>query len=304
MRDVIVVGGGAAGLSVAQVLGRARRDVVLVSGGDQRNAPAAGVHGVIGHDGVSPAELARCARKELDRYPTVSVVDGEVSSVSGARDDFAVALSDGESVLARRVVLATGVIDDLPPVPGLAERWGGTVLHCPYCHGWEVRDEPLAVLALSIVDAYVAAHLTQWSSDVVFCANGITIGEDQLVVLCAAGIRPRAGTLTAVEDTPGGVRLVFADGTSLDRRAVFVHAPTRQRAEVARGLGCEHLEDDSVVVDELGQTSVPGVYAVGDMARRRDQEPGLTFVARAMGDGLIAAVAVNRDLYFSSLSFD
>jgi thioredoxin reductase len=304
MYDVIVVGAGPAGLSVAQVLGRARRRTLLLSGGEARNAGATEVHGVIAHDGKAPVELIEQARKELARYPTVEIRDARASGADGSIGEFFVELGGGEPVHARRLVLAAGVVDVLPEIHGLAPRWGRDVLHCPYCHGWEVRDEPLAVLALSIVDAYVAAHLTQWSADVVFCCNDVAIAEDHLVVLNAGGVQIQRGAVVSLTDGPTGhVRVVIEGGGILDRRAVFVHPPTRQRSDLARRLGCRMLDDDSVAVDELGQTTTPGVYAVGDMARRPGREPGLTFVACAMGDGQITGLAVNRELFFTSLAF-
>jgi len=304
MYDVIVIGGGTAGLSVAQILGRARRNVLVLADGDTRNSPSAGVHGIITRDGVPPAELTRAATDELAAYPAVTVRRDRAISVDGQRGDFVVQFASGEIAAARRVVLATGVVDELPSIDGLAERWGTSVLHCPYCHGWEVRDKPLAVLALSILDAYVAAHLTQWSSDVLFCLNGVQFDEAQYVVLNSAGVRIQGGKVVALEGQAPALQGVrFDDGEVISRDALFLHAPTRQRSDLAAQLECRILDDGAVEVDELGQTTAPGIYAVGDMARRASQEPDLTFTARAMGDGVITGVAVNRELFFESLAF-
>lgn len=303
MHDVIVVGGGMAGLSAAQVLGRARRSTLLLTGGDPRNAPADAIHGLPTGDGKPPREFVASARAELEKYPSVTVREENALSVDGGRGDFVVQLGDGEYVGGRRLVLATGVTDDLPPVEGLAERWGRTVLHCPYCHGWEFSGGALAVLGLSVLDAYVAAHLTQWSSDVLFCVNDVEMYEAQYVTLNAAGVRIYHGKVVRVGGGEGSAlgSIVFEDGETISRDALFVQAPTHQRSELPVTLGCRILDDGSVEVDELGKTSVDGVYAVGDMARRPDQEPGLTFVATALNDGVIGAVAVNRELFFESL---
>lgn len=301
MYDVVVIGSGAAGTSVTQVLGRARRNVLLLSGEDTRNTPAAEVHGVITRDGTSPAEFNRAALQELRQYPAVTMKQATAKSIDGAKGDFIIETDDGV-VGAHRVVLATGVVDELPAIDGLVERWGRSVLHCPYCHGWEVREQPLALLALSLVDVYVAIHLTQWSSDVLLCLNGIAVSEDQLALLNASGVQVQQGKVTRLDgEVPHLDRLVFDDGSTVERYALFVHPPTRQRSDLPAALGCRVLDDGAVEVDELGQTSVPGVYAVGDMARRTTQEPGLTFVTQAMADGHIAGLAVNRELFFEAL---
>jgi len=304
MYDVIVVGGGIAGLSAAQVLGRAHRNTLVVLGGEPRNAPADGIHGVPTRDGAPPAEFIREATAELERYPSVTVRRDSAITVDGGRGDFVVQLGNGEFVGGRRLILATGVTDDLPEIEGLTQRWGRSVLHCPYCHGWEVSGGALAVIALSVLDAYMAAHLTQWSKDVLFCVNGVELYESQYVTLNSAGVRVHPGKVVGLRGSgPGFGSIEFEDGQTVTRDALFIQAPTRQRSSLPADLGCELLDDGSVAVDELGKTSVDGVYAAGDMARRQSQEPGLTFVATAMNDGVLTAIAVNRELFFTSLEF-
>ncbi|WP_219151766.1 NAD(P)/FAD-dependent oxidoreductase [Amycolatopsis sp. TNS106] len=304
MYDVIVVGGGIAGLSAAQVLGRAHRNTLVIAGGEPRNASAEAVHGVVSRDGTPPGDFAREARAELEKYSSVTVRRDSAVTVDGGRGDFVIQLGSGEIVGGRRLILATGVTDDLRAIEGLSERWGRSVLHCPYCHGWEVSGGALAVVALSVLDAYMAAHLTQWSKDVLFCVNGVELYESQYVTLNSAGVRVHPGKVVRLGgDGPGLGTIEFEDGQVVTRDALFVQAPTRQRSNLPADLGCDLHDDGTVAVDELGKTSIDGVHAVGDMARRQTQEPGLTFVATAMGDGVLAAIAVNRELFFTSLEF-
>lgn len=304
MYDVIVVGGGPAGLSAAQTLGRSRRDVLLLADGQPRNVTAPGVHQLISRDGVAPTELLKIATEELSAYQSVELRSDAAAAASGSAGQFTVELARGGSASAKRLILATGVVDELPDLPGLAASWGDAVSHCPYCHGWELRDRAAAVIALSPLDAYFAALLTQWTHDVVLCTHGVQLADDQRMVLELAGVAVREDVVTEIIGRGSTVEeLRFADGEPLARECVFVHAPTRQRSQLPGRLGCRLLDDGCVAVDELGQTSVEGVFAVGDMARREASIPGMTHVARSMSDGVIAAQVVNQTLFFSSLGF-
>jgi hypothetical protein len=200
MYDVIVVGGGAAGLSGALMLARSKRSVLVVDAGAPRNAPAAGVHGLLGHDGISPLELLERGRAEVRGYGG-EVISGSVESVS---DGFTVTLVDGRTFEARRILVTTGLVDELPDIPGLRERWGRDVVHCPYCHGWEVRDRPIGVIASGPMSAHQARLFRQLSDDVTFFTNGVPLDED------LAGISVVDGAVAGVEvddDRLVGVRL-------------------------------------------------------------------------------------------------
>lgn len=304
MYDVMVVGGGPAGLSGALTLARARRRVLLADGGDGRNAPADAVRNFVLHEGIAPAELRGGARRELARYPTVDLLDETVTGASGTRGDFSVILSDGTEARARRLLLATGVRDRLPPIEGLATLWGRSILHCPYCHGWEVRDEPLAALVLVPLDVYFAASLSRWSSDLVVLTGGaFALAEDQLDLLEATGAAVRDTPITGVSPAPdAAIDIHFEKGEPLRRRALFLHAPVRQRSELPGQLGCRILDDGYVEVDEFGQTTLPGVSSAGDMARRAAQGVPITFVAHAAAQGITAAVLLDQDLFFSDPS--
>ncbi|GAA1426761.1 NAD(P)/FAD-dependent oxidoreductase [Microlunatus lacustris] len=302
--DVVVVGGGSAGLSGALALGRARRRVLVVDAGDPRNAPAAGVHNYLTSEGMAPAALLAAGRAEVEAYG-VEVRPGRVTSAAPldagpGRLAFAVGLADGTSVTARRLLVTTGLTDVLPDLPGLAARWGRDVVHCPYCHGYEVRDEPIGVLATGPLAAHVALLFRQWSSDVVlFQHTGPALADDQAEQLAARGIEvvaePVAG-LEVVDDRLVGLRLV--SGAVVPRRVLAVSPGFAARSEVLAGLGVateefrmgEHVLGTFVPADPMGATSVPGVRVAGNVSEPMAQ------VVVAAGAGLKAAAALNGDL--------
>jgi len=302
--DVVVVGGGSAGLSGALALGRARRRVLVVDAGDPRNAPAAGVHNYLTSEGMPPAALLATGRAEVEAYG-VEVRSGRVTSataldVGPGQLAFSVGLADGTSVTARRLLVTTGLTDVLPDLPGLAARWGRDVVHCPYCHGYEVRDEPIGVLATGPMAVHVALLFRQWSPDVVlFQHTAPALTEEQAEQLAARGIavvdEPVAG-LAVVDDRLAGVRLV--SGTVVPRRVLAVSPGFAARSEVLAGLGVgteefrmgEHVLGTFVPADLMGATAVPGVWVAGNVT-----EPMAQVVAAA-GAGLKAAAALNGDL--------
>ncbi|QPP10474.1 NAD(P)/FAD-dependent oxidoreductase [Streptomyces bathyalis] len=274
--DVVVVGGGAAGLSAALVLGRSRRSVLVIDAGEPRNAPAGHVHNYLGREGTEPAELLALGREEVGRYG-VEVRAGRVSSAARTGGRFAVGLGDGSSVFARRLVLANGVVDVLPQVPGLEERFGRDVLHCPYCHGWEVAGLPLGVVASGEECVERALLFRQWSEDVVILLNGRPApqGEDA-ERLAARGIRWVPGRIRRVvveDDAVSGVEL---DGGEIVHRAALVvtTVPTA----------------DTTLLDALGGPEAPGVKVVGNAAA-----PYAGVIASA-ADGMTAGTLINHEL--------
>jgi thioredoxin reductase len=284
--DVVVVGGGPAGLSAALVLGRARRRVAVVDGGAPRNAPAAHMHGFLSRDGTSPADLLEAGRNEAAAYG-VEFIDGQVVSIEPG---FSVALADGETLEARRLLIATGATDELPSIPGLRERWGEDFLHCPYCHGWEVRDQRLGMLCTGAGSVEHAQLIRQWSDDVIFFTHTHDLTEAEREQLAACRIRIVGGEVRALvvqDDRLWGVEL--DDGRTVERAALFIRPALRPRLDGLVELGFE-LDDGFVRVDGAGQTTVQGVWAAGNVANPRAQ------VITAAGEGSAAAISINADL--------
>ncbi|MEU3983278.1 NAD(P)/FAD-dependent oxidoreductase [Streptomyces sp. NPDC026672] len=298
--EAVVVGGGAAGLSAALVLGRARRRTLVVDAGEPRNAPAARLQGYLTRDGMPPAEFLAAGREEIARYGVELVRD---RAVDAARDtDFAVTLESGRTVRARHLVVATGLEDELPAVPGVAERFGRDVLHCPYCHGWEVRDRAFGVLAGTVASAHQALMVTQWSKDVTLFLHEVAeadLADDDLRRLAAAGVRVVPGRVAGLEtggDRLTGVRL--ADGTVHAREVLFVAPRPLPRTDLLTRLGAEMRETPFgtyPVTDERGLTSVPGLWAAGNASGFAEQ------VVNAASRGYRAGAAINGELLFVDL---
>ena len=303
MFDVIVVGGGPAGLNAALTLGRQRRRVLVVDSGQYRNEPAEEMHMFLSRDGFPPAELRRVGREELSRYATVEVRDDLVVGVGGSAGEFTVDLADGRRERARRLVLATGQADVLPEVDGVAERFGRGVYHCPFCHGFETADQPLAVLGGDFSHAMLALYVAdRFSKDVVLCANGpLAVPEELRVALAERGVVVREDLVSRVDGTQDALTVHFATGDPLERGAVFHRPVSRQRADLAESLGCELLPDGCVRVNAMQQTTVTGVYAAGDTARVPELVGPTPFVITGAADGVKAAVWLEQDLFRASV---
>jgi thioredoxin reductase len=294
--DVVVVGGGAAGLSGALMLARARRSVVVLDAGDPRNAPATGVHGLLARDGVPPGELLERGRAEVRGYGG-AVVSGEVTAAVRDADGFNVSLADGRSVRARRLLVTTGLVDELPAIPGLRGRWGRDVLHCPYCHGWEVRDQAIGVLASGPQSMHQALLLRGWSADVTFFTHTRPApSNEQAEQLAARGITVVDGEVASLEiadDRLVGVRL--RDGTLVRRHALAVSPRMVARAGFLAALGLQPVEHpggvgEHVPADTTGRTEVPGVWVAGNVTDLAAQ------VGAAAASGAAAATHINADL--------
>jgi thioredoxin reductase len=297
--DVVVVGGGAAGLSGALALVRARRSVLVVDAGQPRNAPAGHVHNYLAAEGTPPAELLATGRDEVTRYGG-DIVAGRVEAAAGQGDGFLVTLDGGRSVRARRLLVTTGLVDELPDVPGVAERWGRDVLHCPYCHGWEVRDRRVGILATGPLAAQQANLWRQWSPHVMLLVHDTPApGVEEAERLAARGITVVDGPVAALEvagDTLTGVRLASGEVVALDAVVVAPRSTARAGVVVSLGLSPVDVEVDGHVVgnripaDATGATAVPGVWVAGNVADVRAQ------VIVAAAAGLAAGAAINADL--------
>ncbi|WP_083942119.1 NAD(P)/FAD-dependent oxidoreductase [Sanguibacter suarezii] len=307
--DVVVVGGGAAGLSAAVALGRARRTVLVVDAGQQRNLPAAGVRNVLTRDGLSPAELVRLGREEVLRYggtvlgaSVESVAPSVTASGTATGEGFDLVADDGTRVRARRLLLATGLADELPDVPGLRERWGTDVLHCPYCHGWEVRDQVIGVLASGPMAVHQALLFRQWSQHITLFLDGRAAPTaEEAEQLAARGVAVVPGAVAGLEVHDDALAAVLlADGARHAVQALVVGPRFSARTELARMLGVATAEHPlglgtSVTTDETGLTSVPGVWAAGNVSDLTAQ------VAVAAARGLMVGAAINADLMAAEL---
>ena len=298
--DVVVVGGGAAGLSAALVLGRSRRSVLVVDGGQPRNAPAEGVHGFLTRDGMNPLQLLEVGRHEVRAYGG-EIITARVQSAQRGDDraaHFTVTLDhDGHTVTARRLLIATGLVDELPPIEGIAERWGHDVIHCPYCHGWEVCDQPIGVLATSAMAMHQVVLFRQLTSDLVlFTHTAPPLTDEQLEELAARDIQVVPGVVEALEiedDHLVGVRL--QDGTVIPRRTLVVAPRFVARSELLTRLGLQpanHATGGEFIagIDPSGRTEIPGVWVAGDVT-----DLGATVVTAA-SEGVLAGAMINYDL--------
>ncbi len=286
--DVVVVGGGAAGLSAALVLGRARRRVAVVDAGLPRNAPAAHMQGFLSRDGMAPADFLAAGRLEVAGYGVELLAD----QVAEVEPGFAVRLAGGRVLNARRVLVATGVRDELPDIPGVRERWGRDLLHCPYCHGWEVRDQPIGVLGTVPGSVHHAQLVRQWSEDVAFFAHTYELTGVENAELEARGVqvfREEVARLVVEDDRLVGVELL--DGRVIARTAVFIRPSNIPHADgLLAALGCQLDAAGFVAVDDSGRTTTPGVWAAGNVVDPRAQ------VITSAGAGSAAAIALNADL--------
>jgi len=302
--DAVIVGGGAAGLSAATMLGRSRRSVVVIDGGEPRNAPADGVHGFLSRDGIPPRELLRIGRAEVAGYG-VLVIDGQVAAASPVDDGFAVTLTDGSVVRGRRLLIATGTADELPEIAGLRERFGRDVMHCPYCHGWEVRDQLIGILATNAEAAAHQAHLFRQLSDrvVVLRNTAGAFTAEQEGEFAARGIEVVDGTVDRLQLTDDRLTgVVLHDGRTVVVDALAVAPVARVRVAPFAGLGLQAephprgaVFGDALSVDQMGATAVPGVWAAGDVTNLRPQ------VVQAAAAGSMAGVAMNADLVLADV---
>lgn len=294
MHDAIIIGGSFAGLTAALQLGRASRSVLVIDAGAPHNRMSPGAHGVAGWDGISPAEILNRFRADLTPYPDISLRHGKVVAVNGAMNAFQLRLEDGEVATARRIILAHGVRDILPDIPGLVAAWGRQVLHCPYCHGYEVKGQPLAVLATHPMSAHQALMLrADWSDDVTLITGGME-GLDEKA-LGSAGVEVDIRTLVSALADENGISLSLSGGETRTVAALFLGPKTSLADSPAAQLNCALADGPMgpfVKVGPMAQTSVPGVFAAGDIARAM---PNINF---ALADGAQAGSACHASLLF------
>jgi len=292
MHDVIVVGGSFAGLAAATQIARARRKVLVVDAGKRRNRFAEASHGFLTQDGRAPGEIIADAREQLMAYTTAEIDDGVVEKAERMDDGFALTRADGSILRSRRLVLATGVVDTLPDVEGLRERWGKSVFHCPYCHGYELGAGRIGVVASVPNSAHQAALIADWGATTLFVNNLFEPDEEQLAMLEKRGVTVET---TGIEAVVGKADVRLADGRVLPFDGLFTASKTNMASPLAEQLGCRFVVGPmGAYIETSGfmQTSVPGVYACGDAAR------GAGSVSIAVGDGAMAGVGAHQSLIF------
>jgi thioredoxin reductase len=298
MYDVIIVGAGPAGLSAALILGRSRRRVLVCDTGKPRNAASRAIHGYLTRDGMAPLALLATARDEMRRYDTVEFRDIEVVDASCASEArFHVTLADGSRHVSRKLLIATGVADNVPEIPGFRELYGCGVFHCPYCDGWEVRDRPLAIYGRGARGLGLSLELTGWSRDLVLCTDGPSeIDAGGLARLARHGIPVREERVVRLDGHDVLERVVFASGDPLPRRALFFTTGQTQQSPLALSLGCEFNEKGTVRTGKYESTHLPGLFVAGDASR------AVQWVVVAAAEGAEAAFAINTDLLQEDLS--
>jgi thioredoxin reductase len=294
--DAIVIGGSVAGLSAALLLGRACKRVLVCDSGKPRNHIAHASHNYFSRDGIAPAELLQIGQEQLQPYD-VEIRQGEVIDAENLGEHFKVTLSNGDQFLGRKLLLATGMKDTLPPIEGFAELWGNSVFHCPYCHGWEVRDQPLAIYGKGEAAFEQAFMLTGWSRDLVLCSDGAAeLSDKQRQQLLNWEIQIREEKIARLEHQAGELTgIIFTNHEVLPRRGILLRPQSHQHSDLAAKLGCKLDSNDLVEVNDFKQTSVTGVYAVGDASSPLSQ------ISWASASGMIAASFVNRSLIEGNL---
>lgn len=289
--DVAIVGGSYAGLSAALQLARARRTVVVFDDGRRRNRFAEASHGFLAQDGRAPGDIVADARAQLAAYPSVTWIDAHVRGIEGRAEAFAVRAGD-QAWHARRVVLATGVVDELPAIPGLQERWGRSVFHCPYCHGYELQRGRIGVIATGPASLHQALLLPEWGAVTFFLNGALTLDGGQARELAARAVEIEAARVAAIADE---ACVVLEDSRRLPFAGLFTASRTRPASPLAEQLGCEHEQGPLGAFVKTGatkETTVPGVFACGDLGRAAGN------VALAVGDGAMAGAAAHRSLVF------
>ncbi len=288
--DVIVIGGSYAGMAAALQLIRARRSVLVIDAGERRNRFASHSHGFLGQDGVDPGEIAANARRQLEAYPTLRWREERAQAVSGQVDDFTVTSADGKLHQGRRILLATGVADQLPPVDGLVERWGLAVFHCPYCHGYEIGEGRIGVVGAGPLSRHQAELLTDWGDVTLLANEAVELNHDARVALTRRGVTIEETPIARIE---GHADVALADGRLLGFAGLFTATRTVPSGSLAEAMGCALEETPmgiQVRTDAQGKTSVPGVFACGDVTQAPHS------VSLAVGNGAMAGAQIHRSL--------
>lgn len=294
MQDVVIIGGSFAGLTAAMQLGRARRKVTVLDTGLNRNRYAEAAHNIFGHDGTPPSTLLDTARHQVAAYPSVALISGKAVSVSGGPDGFAVGLENGERIEGRRLILSYGIVDELPDTPGFRESWGKSVVHCPFCHGYEVAGTPWGLLYAGPFSLHMPVLYSNWTDDLTLILDGHEIADDERHRLTARGVRIENGRLAAIAQNHGSVEgVTLDDGTRLELSALFAHPRNRPSANLHEQLGLDMKDTPTgtmIATGEMQASSRPGIFAAGDLAT------GMHSVTFANYAGAMAAMGALQSL--------
>lgn len=300
MLECAIIGGGPAGLNAALVLGRAKRNVILFDNNQPRNAVTQESHGFITRDGVTPREFRNFAHQDIRKYPSVKIKELKIVKVTKESNSmFQLVTHEGEIYLSKKVIIAIGLKERLPNVKGIRDFYGKSIFNCPYCDGWELRDQPLVLISENNHATHMAKVLYQWSKDLIVCTNGKRIISDADVQLFnEKGIRIKQQQIAKLSGLDGKLeKVIFEDGTEIDRVGGFVTPDLEQPNNLAQALGCELSENGGIIIDSLGRTSVEGIYAAGDTTLAAP-----TQLVIAASEGNRAAMGVNYDLTMEEFS--
>lgn len=294
MQDVIIIGGSFAGLTAAMQLGRARRKVTVLDTGLNRNRYAEHAHNVLGQDGTPPADLLAAARHQVGGYPSVALVPAEAKTVSGTKDAFRITTADGQGIEGRRLILSYGIVDQFPDIPGFAECWGKTVIHCPFCHGYEVAGQRWGVLYSSPMSLHMPALYGNWTDHITMVLDGHEIADEDRQKLERRGVTIVDGTLAAIHQQGGRLSgITLTDGSELGLDALYAHPRNRPSADLHAQMGLDMKDTPTgsmVAAGEMQSTSRPGVFVAGDLAM------GMHSITFAANSGSLAAMGALQSM--------
>ncbi|SMQ85640.1 Thioredoxin reductase [Devosia lucknowensis] len=294
MQDVIIVGGSFAGLTAAMQLGRARRKVTVLDTGLNRNRYAEHAHNILGQDGTPPHDMLRVARAQVGQYPTVDLVAGKAVTVAGEPDNFTVTTEAGETIAGRRLILSYGIVDEFPAIPGFAESWGRTVIHCPFCHGYEVAGTRWGLVYSSPMSLHGPVLYANWTDDITLFLDGHDIIDEERHKLGKRGVKLVDGKLATIRHSEGKISAVVTeDGTEYGLEALYAHPRNRPSADLHAQLGLEMKDTPTgtmVQVGDMQATSRPGIYACGDLST------GMHSVTFASNSGSLAAMGALQSM--------
>lgn len=294
MQDVIIIGGSFAGLTAAMQLGRARRKVTVLDTGLNRNRYAEHAHSIFGHDGTPPADLLAAARKQVQGYPTVQLIGARAQLVTGEPDDFRITTADGETIASRRLILSYGIVDEMPEISGFAECWGKTVIHCPFCHGYEVAGTRWGLVYSSPMSLHGPTLYANWTDDITLILDGHDIPDEERHKLEKRGVKIENGKLTGITHDQGQLSgVALEDGTEIALDALYAHPRNRPSADLHAQLGLDMGETPTgtmVKAAEMQATSCPGIFAAGDLVT------GMHSVTFASNTGSLAAMGALQSM--------